>query len=147
MPASDMAERSLRIWWRSACLRICAGWSLALPPISIGRGPLTIRLGDDRLYRWEFERADEQIALDVPGAVTIDNTQFGLSLALAGGGLAYLPQPCVEPSVARGELRVVLADWGPIGPGFHIYYPGRRQLPTGLRLLTDLIREVKPLGL
>ncbi|CAO4134547.1 LysR family transcriptional regulator [Methylorubrum extorquens] len=108
---------------------------------------LRIRLGDDRLYRWEFERADEQIALDVPGAVTIDNTQFGLSLALAGGGLAYLPQPCVEPSVARGELRVVLADWGPVGPGFHIYYPGRRQLPTGLRLLTDLIREVKPLGL
>jgi DNA-binding transcriptional LysR family regulator len=108
---------------------------------------LRIRLGDDRLYRWEFERADEQIAIDVPGAVTIDNTQFGLSLALAGGGLAYLPQPCVEPSVARGELRVVLADWGPIGPGFHIYYPGRRQLPTGLRLLTDLIREVKPLGL
>jgi DNA-binding transcriptional LysR family regulator len=108
---------------------------------------LRIRLGDDRLYRWEFERADEQIALDVPGAVTIDNTQFGLSLALAGGALAYLPQPCVEPSVARGELRVVLADWGPIGPGFHIYYPGRRQLPTGLRLLTDLIREVKPLGL
>ncbi|MHB2207985.1 LysR family transcriptional regulator [Methylobacterium sp. CM6257] len=108
---------------------------------------LRIRLGDDSLYRWEFERADEQIALDVPGAVTLDNTQFALSLAAAGGGLAYLPEPCVEPSVARGELRVVLADWAPMGPGFHLYYPGRRQLPTGLRLLIDLIREVKPLGL
>ena len=107
---------------------------------------LRIRLGDESLYRWEFERADEAVALDVPGAVTIDNTQFALSLATAGGGLAYLPEACVGTSVARGELRVVLADWAPLGPGFHLYYPGRRQLPTGLRLLIDLIREIQPLG-
>ena len=108
---------------------------------------LRIRLGDERLYRWEFERAGEQFALDVPGAVTIDNTQFAISLAAAGGGLAYLPEPCISPLVARGELRVVLPDWAPIGAGFHIYYPGRSQLPTGLRLLIDLIREMRPLGL
>lgn len=108
---------------------------------------LRIRLGDESLYLWEFERGDETIALDVPGTVTIDNTQFALSLAVAGGGLAYLPDACVSPAVARGELRVVLVDWAPLGPGFHLYYPGRRQLPTGLRLLIDLIREVKPLGL
>ncbi|MGH1589034.1 LysR family transcriptional regulator [Methylobacterium phyllosphaerae] len=107
---------------------------------------LRIRLGDDSLYRWEFERAGEQIALNVPGVVTIDNTQFALSLAAAGGGLAYVPETCVGPSITRGELRIVLADWAPMGPGFHLYYPGRRQLPTGLRLLIDLIREVKPLG-
>lgn len=108
---------------------------------------LRIRLGDESLYRWEFERKDEAIALNVPGAVTLDNTQFALSLAAASGGLAYLPEACVGPSVARGELRVVLADWAPLGPGFHLYYPGRRQLPSGLRLLIDLIREAKPLGL
>ncbi|MGT2481552.1 LysR family transcriptional regulator [Methylobacterium oryzae CBMB20] len=107
---------------------------------------LRIRLGDESLYRWEFERKDEAIALNVPGPVTLDNTQFALSLAAASGGLAYLPEACVGPSVARGELRVVLADWAPLGPGFHLYYPGRRQLPTGLRLLIDLIREAKPLG-
>jgi hypothetical protein len=33
-----------------------------------------------------------------------------------------------------------------MGSGFHIYYSGRRQLPTGLRLLIDLIREIRPLG-
>ncbi|UIN36850.1 LysR family transcriptional regulator [Methylobacterium oryzae] len=108
---------------------------------------LRIRLGDESLYRWEFERKDEAIALNVPGAVTLDNTQFALSLAAAGGGLAYLPEACVGPSVARGELRIVLAEWAPVGSGFHLYYPGRRQLPTGLRLLIDLIREAKPLGL
>ncbi|MHC2108318.1 LysR family transcriptional regulator [Methylobacterium sp.] len=108
---------------------------------------LRIRLGDESLYRWEFEKGSEAFAIDVPGAVTIDNTHFALTLAVAGGGLAYLPEPCVGPAVARGELRIVLADWVPTGAGFHLYYPGRRQLPTGLRLLLDLIRAVKPLGL
>ena len=107
---------------------------------------LRIRLGDDSLYRWEFEKAGERFMLDVPGTVTIDNTQFALSLTAAGGGLAYLPEPCVRNLVARGDLRIVLADWAPVGAGFHIYYPGRRQLPTGLRLLVDLIREIRPLG-
>ncbi len=58
---------------------------------------LRIRLGDDRLYRWEFERADEQIALDVPGAVTIDNTQFALSLATQAAGSPIFPSRASSP--------------------------------------------------
>jgi hypothetical protein len=42
---------------------------------------------------------------------------------------------------------MILADWASLGPGFHIYYPGRRQLPTGLHLLIEVIREMRPLGL
>jgi DNA-binding transcriptional LysR family regulator len=108
---------------------------------------LRIRLGNDSIYHWEFEKDGEGFAIDVPGAITIDETQFALTLALAGMALAYLPEPCVVPSVDQGRLRTVLDDWAPMGPGFHIYYPSRRQLPTGLRLLIDLIREMQPLGL
>lgn len=108
---------------------------------------LRIRLGNDSIYRWEFEKDGEELAIDVPGAITIDETQFGLDLATGGAGLAYFPEPCVAARTARGELRIVLADWAPLGPGFHIYYSGRRQLPTGLRLLIDLIREMRPLEL
>lgn len=108
---------------------------------------LRIRLGDDSLYRWEFEKDGEEIAVEVPGAISLDETQFALTLAAAGTGLAYLPNPSVAGLVAEGKLRIVLDDWAPLGTGFHIYYPGRRQLPTGLRLLIDLIRELRPLGL
>src|SRR4051812_38047163 len=100
---------------------------------------LRIRLGDESLYRGEFEKGSEALAIDVPGAITIDETEFALSLATGGAALAYLPEPCVEPLVRRGELRIVLEDWAAVGTGFHIYYSGRRQLPTGLRLLIDLI--------
>ena len=106
---------------------------------------LRIRLGDDSIYRWEFEKNGEELAIDVPGPVTLDDTQFALDLVAAGAGLAYLPEPCVAPLVARDAVRIVLPDWAPLGAGFHIYYSGRRQLPTGLRLLIDLVREIRPL--
>lgn len=108
---------------------------------------LRIRLGNDSIYRWEFEKDGEATAIDVPGTITIDETQLALKLAIGGAALAYLPEPCVAPAISTNELRVLLPDWAPDGPGFHIYYSGRRQLPTGLRLLIDLIREMRPLGL
>lgn len=108
---------------------------------------LRIRLGDDSIYHWEFERGEETLAVDVPGQVTIDDTAFAIDLVKGGAALAYLPEPCITAELARGTLRTVLDDWSSNGPGFHIYYPGRRQLPTGLRLLIDLIREERPLGL
>lgn len=108
---------------------------------------LRIRLGDDTVYHWEFEKDGEAAAIDVPGAITLDETQFAIALAAAGTGLAYLPEPSVAALVAEGRLRHVLADWTAVGAGFHIYYPGRRQVPTGLKLLIALIRELQPLGL
>ncbi len=108
---------------------------------------LRFRLGDDSIYHWEFEKDGEEIAIDVPGAILLNETPFALALASVGAGLAYLPEPSAMPLVASGALRPILSDWAAIGPGFHIYYPGRRQLPTGLRLLIDLIRELRPLGL
>jgi DNA-binding transcriptional LysR family regulator len=108
---------------------------------------LRIRLGDERIYRWEFEQDGKPLALDVPGSLTLDGTQSMTALATGSAGLAYLPEPCVAPLLRTGDLRLVLEDWSTMGPGFHLYYPGRRQLPTGLRLLIDLVREMQPLGL
>jgi DNA-binding transcriptional LysR family regulator len=107
---------------------------------------LRFRLGDDSLYHWEFERGSEAIAIDVPGAITIDQADLALALAEGGAALAYLPEPCVGHAIARGALRTVLDDWASLGGGFHIYYPSRHQVPAGLRLLIELIHELRPLG-
>lgn len=105
------------------------------------------RLGDDRIYRWEFERAGEKVAIAVPSSVTVDQAETGLVAVLRGAGLMYFPEPLVAPYVNEGRLRLVLEDWAPCEPGFHIYFSSRRQMPTGLRLLIDLVREMQPLGL
>ena len=103
-----------------------------------------IRLGNDRIYHWEFERGEETLAIDVPGAITIDDTPFVVSLAAAGAGLAYVPEPYARTLVNQGALRLVLEDWSSMGPGFYAYYPSRRQVPTGLRLLIDLMSRAAP---
>lgn len=105
-----------------------------------------IRLGDDRIYRWEFERGDEALDLDVPGSVTTICSTLGFTLATAGAGLFYCLEARAAPLLASGALEAVLDDWAPTGPGFFAYYSGRRQVPHGLRLLLDTIREIKPLG-
>jgi DNA-binding transcriptional LysR family regulator len=108
---------------------------------------LRFRLGDDRIYRWEFERRDEKMAVDVPGPLTLDDSRSIVTLLIGGVGLVYGPEPLLRPLVNAGTVRLVLMDWSSPGPGFYIYYSSQRQVPTGLRLLIDLIRELKPLGL
>lgn len=105
------------------------------------------RLGDDRVYRWELVRNGEAFQITVPTSVTVDQAETGLIAVLGGAGLMYFPEPLVEPYVKDGRLRLVLTEWAPLEDGFHIYYSSRRQLPTGLRLLIEFIREVRPLGL
>lgn len=106
-----------------------------------------IRTGDDRIYRWEFERGKEALEIDVPGPLTIDHAQVGLAAVREGAGLMYVPEPLVVQLVRDGALRLVLEDWASIGPGFHLYYSSRRQVPPGLALFATLARELRPLGL
>lgn len=96
---------------------------------------VNIRLGDDRIYRWEFEKGDEKLAITVPRMVIVDHAETGLVGVLGGMGLMYLPEPFTRKYVEDGRLQIVLDDWAPTEPGFHIYYSSRRQMPTGLRLL------------
>jgi DNA-binding transcriptional LysR family regulator len=106
-----------------------------------------IRLGNEQLYQWEFERGGEAIAIATPGPLTVDESHAAIGFGLSGVGIIYGAEPVLRRYLDSGVLRLVLGDWASIGSGFHVYYSGRRQLPTGLRLLIDLIREIRPLGL
>ena len=106
-----------------------------------------IRLGNEQLYQWEFERGDEAIAIAAPGPLTVDASHAALGLGLSGTGIVYGAERILRPHLNDGTLQIVLEDWASMGSGFHVYYPSRRQVPTGLRLLIDLIRELRPLGL
>ncbi len=106
-----------------------------------------IRLGNDQIYDWEFGDDDNPIAVAAPGLLTVDSTQSALGLGLSGCGIIYGSEPIFRALFSSGALRPLFEDWASVGSGFHIYYSGRRQVPTGLRLLIDLIREIRPLGL
>lgn len=111
-----------------------------------GHRCVRIRLGNDQLYQWEFERGEEALALTMPGPLTVDASHAAVGLGLNGVGIIYAAEPILRPHLEMGALVMVLPDWSPLGSGFHAYYSGRRQVPTALRLLIDLIRELEPLG-
>ena len=100
------------------------------------------RLSSGNLYRWEFERGEEAMNLDVPGTLTLDEPTLILEAARAGLGLAILSEWFVEKDLAGGALVQVLKDWMPSFPGISLYYPANRHVPTALRLLIDLIHEI-----
>ncbi len=104
-----------------------------------------IRLGNDQMYQWEFERDGNECAVATPGPLTVDGSHAAVAFGLCGAGIVYATQAALAPHLDSGALQPVLEDWASAGSGFHVYYSGRRHLPTGLRLLIDLIREMQPL--
>lgn len=93
------------------------------------------------LYAWEFEKAGRQIKVRVEGALTFNTLALRLSAALAGFGLAFLPEDVVELAIAEGRLIRALADWCPPFTGYHLYYPSRRQPTPAFAVLVDALRH------
>lgn len=108
---------------------------------------LGVRLGNDRIYRWEFTGADGDLEVAVPSRITADDSRTMMAMAVAGAGLTYGTEAAMRPFFESGALRPVLSDWVATGSAYYIYYPSRRQIPAGLRLLIEVIREMQPLGL
>ena len=106
-----------------------------------------IRLGNDQIYNWEFEHAGETIAVPTPGQVTVDVSHAAVSLGLQGVGIIYGAEPILKPHLDSGTLERLFDDWVLTSSGYHIYYSSRRHVPTGLRLLIELIRELRPCGM
>src|SRR3954453_18996644 len=80
------------------------------------------------LYAWEFERGKRELKVRVEGQLTFNGTSQLLNAALAGCGLAYVPEAMVDAYLEEGRLRRILADWCPPYSGYHLFYPSRRQL-------------------
>jgi DNA-binding transcriptional LysR family regulator len=92
------------------------------------------------LYAWEFEKGNRQLKVRVEGQLVFNGTAQMLSVALAGFGLAYVPEDLVQPHLAKGRLKRVLEDWCPPFSGYHLYYPSRRQLTPAFALLVEALR-------
>jgi len=109
----------------------------------MGHQCIRARMASGAIYRWEFERRGEEMEIDVPGVLALDETTLMLEAVRAGVGLGYLSEWAVAGDVADGTLLQVLDDWTPAYPGLALYYPGRRHVPAGLRAFIDLIRSTR----
>lgn len=92
------------------------------------------------VYAWEFERDGHELKVRVEGQLVFNTIALRLDAALAGLGLAYLPEDQVRPHLAAGRLVRVLEDWCPPFAGYHLYYPSHRQHTPAFALLIEALR-------
>ena len=92
------------------------------------------------LYAWEFEKGDRELKVRVEGQLVLNGTSQMLDAALAGLGLAYVPEDLAQPHIDKGLLKRLLEDWCPPYPGYHLYYPSRRHSSPAFALLVDALR-------
>lgn len=92
------------------------------------------------LYAWEFERNGRPLNVRVDGQFTCNEADTVVDAAIVGLGLACLPDHVVTKSIKDGRLIRVPERWCPPFPGFHLYYPSRRQTSPAFKLLVEALR-------
>lgn len=112
-----------------------------VPQDLVGHNCINLRLPTHGgLYAWEFEKDGRALNVRVEGQLVYNMSQPKLRAAVAGRGLAYLPEAQVQRHVEAGELVKVLEDWCAPFPGYHLYYPSRRQPTAAFRLVLEALR-------
>ncbi|MGG2396687.1 LysR family transcriptional regulator [Pseudomonas sp. SH1-B] len=92
------------------------------------------------LYPWEFGSGENEFRVRVTGPLIMNSVLQILDACLTGVGLAQLPDTQVQPYLDSGELIEVLGEWSDSFPGYHLYYPSRRQQTAAFRVVVDALR-------
>lgn len=94
------------------------------------------------LLPWEFRQGKRAVNVHVKGRLVFNQNQLIVEAALAGHGLAWLPQDLVDEHVEAGRLVTTLNRWTITYPGYHLYYATRRA-SQALMLVVEALRLEK----
>jgi DNA-binding transcriptional LysR family regulator len=91
-------------------------------------------------WSWPFTKDGRELKVRPDGQLAFNTITLAVDTALAGLGLAYLPEDVVREHLTKGRLVEVLANWSTPMSGYHLYYPSRRQPTPAFTLLVDVLR-------
>ncbi len=113
-------------------------------PEDLGRHRCILqRLPSGKPYRWEFSRGAREVAIKVPGSLSLNDSGLMVDAAIQGLGIAYVPESFAREALADGRLLELLEDWSPPAPGLCLYYASRRNVPPTLRAFITAVRDAK----
>ena len=98
------------------------------------------RPGRADFYPWAFERNGRPLKARIEGKLVFNSVPLVIAAAAAGFGLAMLPEHMIEGELHSGRVVRVLEEWCPSFPGYHLYYPSRRQQSQAFSLVIDALR-------
>ncbi|WP_026422127.1 LysR family transcriptional regulator [Actinokineospora inagensis] len=100
-------------------------------------GHQCLRFGD--VDQWLLHGPRGEVAVSVSGPLVADDLSFVRRAAVAGAGIALLPEPSVAASVRSGLLTPVLPDHHAEGRPLHLVVPSDRHLPSRVAVLRDFL--------
>lgn len=96
------------------------------------------------LYVWEFENEQGPLNVRVEGQLIFNTSAHIVDAALAGMGIAFLPEKEFSPYIEEKKLIRVLDEWCKPFPGYYFYYPSRKQSSPAFSLVIDALRLTSP---
>ncbi|MBU8537841.1 LysR family transcriptional regulator [Falsiroseomonas tokyonensis] len=112
-----------------------------LPQDLLAHPCIRVRLPNGALYRWRFEKAGQDVQIDVQGPITLDEASLSRLAALDGVGIGYFMEPDIREDLAAGRLVQVLQDWTPALPPLCLYYPSRRHASAAFQAFIAMARD------
>lgn len=100
------------------------------------------RLPDGALLRWRFEKAGEELQIDVDGPITLDEASLARIAAVNGVGIGYFMEADVREDLAAGRLVRILADWTPPPVPLCLYFYNRRNSSAALQAFIAMARDI-----
>lgn len=92
------------------------------------------------LYIWDFDQDGGDLNVRVNGQLTFNTSEHIVAAALAGLGIAFLPEEEFGSHIKEGRLIRVLEPWCQPFPGYYLYYPSRKQPSPAFSLVVDTLR-------
>jgi DNA-binding transcriptional LysR family regulator len=92
------------------------------------------------LLPWDFKKGTRELVVRVDGQLTLNGFPQVVDAAAAGMGLAFVLEDVVKRQLESGQLRRVLDDWCEPFPGYHLYYPSRRQSSPAFDIVANALR-------
>jgi DNA-binding transcriptional LysR family regulator len=95
---------------------------------------------NSRYYNnWRFEGDGGFQTVSVSGPIEVNSPIASTRAAIAGLGVALIPDFVAKPKTECGELVAILEDFMPDGGGIYAIYPHRRYLPAKVRRFVDYL--------
>jgi DNA-binding transcriptional LysR family regulator len=101
---------------------------------------LRMRRSNRSISPWRFNDGNKAVEAIVSGPLIAHDYPTLLGAAIEGLGLAQVPGPLANASIADGRLQALLAPFAIITPGVFLYYPSRRQVLPKLRAFIEHVK-------
>lgn len=97
-----------------------------------------------RTRNWSFCRGGETLSFEPQGRLRLTSLGAVTQAAIAGSGIAQIPDALVAGAISGGQLEPLLLEFKTLAPSLSLVYPSNRYLSGKTRAFIDFFADVFP---